>query len=228
MLNLKCIKAVIFDMDGLIADTEYYHNLSIMQVAEEYGVKLKKSYLFKLVGFSTRDNFLLLEKDFCIKVDMESVLPHREEVYLDIIKRSGIKAHPGFKELIALGKKTGLKLAVGSSSDRPQVMTVLKILTGSVGLTIGIFDEIVTGSDVKKVKPAPDIFIKTAKKLRLAPADCLVLEDSVAGVAAAKRAGMRCIAVRTRYSKKQDLSRADQTAGSLRGAFKLLKGIVKA
>lgn len=217
-------------MDGLMADTEYYHNLSIMKVAEEYGVKLKKSYLFKLVGFSTRDNFLLLEKDFGIKVDMARVLKYREKVYMNIIKSSGIKAFPGFKELLNLAKSSGIRIAVGSSSDRPQVLTVLKILTRSVGLKKPprkIFDVIVTGSDVKRVKPAPDIFLKAAEKLGCAPAKCLVLEDSVAGVAAAKRAKMRCIAVKNRYSKKQDLRQADLTAGSLRGVTKLLKRVLK-
>ncbi len=226
MLNFAGIKALIFDLDGLIADTEYYHNLSIIKIMKEYGVKLNKSYLYKLVGVSTKENFLLLEKDFNIKVDMDSVLRYREKVYLDIIKHSGIKAFPGFKELINIGKAYGLLLAVGSSSPGPQVSTVLTILTRSVGIKEkpeALFDAIVTGSDVEKVKPFADIYRKTAKELKLRPSQCLVLEDSVAGVTAAKRAKMLCIAVKSRYSKQQDLSRADLTAGSLRGVLKILK-----
>ena len=226
MLNFKGVKALIFDLDGLIGDTEYYHNLSILKVMEEYGIKIKKAYLYKLVGFSTRENFLLLEKDFDIKLDIARLLKTREKVYLDIIKHSGIKAFPGVKELLVSGRQAGLSLAVGSSSARPQVMTVLRLLTASVGFKAkpaAIFDAIVTGSDVKRVKPAPDIFKKTANKLGLKPTECLVLEDSLPGVKAAKRAGMNCIAVQGRYGKNVNLSRADFTVKNLQGVFTLLK-----
>ena len=216
------IKAIIFDVDGLMADTEYYHCKSIAKLMDLYGVKLSNSYLSDFVGVSTKDNFIKLKKDFHIPEKLEKLLLMREEIYLKTIETSKIKAFPGLKEILGYAGKHRIKIAVGSSSLGPQIDFVVPILLKTIGIKTPYrkyFDAVVTGSDVKHKKPAPDIYNLVAKKLGVLPKDCLVLEDSVSGVKAAKAAKMFCIAVKNRYSKNHDLSRADLTVSNLKTAL---------
>lgn len=217
------IKAIIFDVDGLMADTEFYQCESIAELMSLYGVKLGHSYLANLVGVSTKDNFIKIRKEFKIKESVNKLLALREKLYLKTIKASGIKAYPGLKAMFLFAKKNGIKIAVGSSSIKTQIDTVVPILIRSVRIRTPYkkyFDAVVTGSDVKNTKPAPDIYKLVLKKLKVMPSECVVLEDSISGVKAAKAAKMFCIAVKNRYSKCHDLSSADYLAKNLKEALK--------
>ncbi|MFH1075026.1 MAG: HAD family phosphatase [Candidatus Firestonebacteria bacterium] len=222
------IKVIIFDVDGLMADTEYYQCKSIAELMSSYGVKLNHSYHAKLIGVSTKDNFLELKKRYNITENINTLLAAREKLYLKTIKASGIRAYPGLKEILEYAKKKGIKIAIGSSSVKTQINVVVPILIKSIGIRTPFrryFDAIVTGSDVKKTKPAPDIYNLVSRKLGIAPHECLVLEDSVSGVKAAKAAKMFCIAVKNRYSKNHDLNLADCIVKGLKEALKEIKKI---
>ena len=179
-------------------------------------------------SWSTKHNFLDLKRIHGLKEGLNSLLAKREKLYIKRIKTSGIKAFPGLKDILLYAKKNDIKIAVGSSSLRPQIDTVVPILIRSTGIKTPYrryFDTVVTGSDVKHTKPAPDIYNLVSKNLGISPAECLVLEDSVTGVKAAKAAGMCCIAVKNRYSKKHDLSISDYQVKSLKEAFRIIKKI---
>ena len=226
MLNLSKVKAIVFDVDGLMADTEYWHNESVKTMMKHKGIRLTNAYMAAMVGVSSTDNFLQMQKDFGLKGTLKKYLSDREKVYIELLKKSGIKGFPGLRGIFELARKKGLKLAVGSSSIKPQIKVSLSIILRSVGIKQSIwkfFDSVITGSDVKRTKPAPDIYLLVAQRISLKPSNCLVIEDSVSGVKAAKAAGMQCIAVKSRYSKKHDLSKANAIVASLKGALKLLK-----
>jgi beta-phosphoglucomutase-like phosphatase (HAD superfamily) len=230
MAKTMKIKAIIFDVDGLMADTELYQCESIAKMMSSYGVELTHSDLVNMVGVSTKNNFMDIKKKYGIKRGLKRLLAEREKLYIKIIKASGIKAFPGLLDVFLYAKKNGLKIAVGTSSIRTQIDVVVPLLIRSIGVKLPYrkyFNAIVTGSDVKNTKPAPDIFILAAKKLRLLPSECLVLEDSVSGVKAAKSAKMFCIAVKNRYSKNHDLSSADLQRRNLKEVLKTLIKIRK-
>src|ERR1035437_1103276 len=125
MLNLKKVKAIVFDVDGLMADTEYWHNESVKNMMKLKGIKLSNSYMAAMVGVSSTDNFLLMKKDFGLKGSLNKYLSDREKVYIVVLKKSGIKGFPGLKDIFELAGRKGLKLAVGSSSIKPQIKVSL-------------------------------------------------------------------------------------------------------
>lgn len=226
MINLGEIKAIIFDVDGLMADTEYYHMRATFEMMKNYGIKLSQKYLVGLVGFSLQENFDNIKKDFGMKESVAELIKIREKIYLATVRKSGMQAFPGLKEIFNLAKRREIKIAVGSSSAAAQLNMVLPIILGSAGIKQDprrYFDAVVTGTDVKRTKPAPDIYKLAAKLLKVNPGNCLVLEDSPVGVKAAKAAGMKCIAVKNRHSKHLDLSKADHFAASLISVLGLLE-----
>jgi beta-phosphoglucomutase len=113
-------------------------------------------------------------------------------------------------EFVGACRARGLKVAVASSADEIKVLGNLN----EIGLPAATFDAVVNGSQVERKKPAPDIFLEACRRLGLDPASCLVVEDAVAGVAAAKAAGTRCLAVTTSFSRDQ-LTRADWVVDGL-------------
>jgi HAD superfamily hydrolase (TIGR01509 family) len=119
-------------------------------------------------------------------------------IYLELIK-GRLHALPGVREFVASCRSRGLKLAVASSADRIKVEGNLR----EIGLPPSTFDVLVDGSDVARKKPAPDLFLEAARRLGLDPTTCLVVEDALSGVAAARSAGSRCLAVTTSFPADQ-------------------------
>ena len=201
------ISAVIFDMDGVLVDSEPYQFSAFQQLFHEYGVELTKES-FNGIGRTAKENIELLMKKWRVKGDLQQLFEKREEIYRQLIK-DNIKPMKGAVSLInRLGE--GHRLAVASSSARKNIDFILSSLKIK-----GKFDAIVGGDEVKKGKPAPDIFVKAAEKLNVEPSSCVVIEDAERGVMAAKAAGMACIAVPNQYTEDQDFSMADKVIRSL-------------
>jgi HAD superfamily hydrolase (TIGR01509 family) len=144
-----------------------------------------------------------------IPIDPEKDKARTYALYLDIIK-GHLKALPGVVDFVGECRRRGLKTAVASSADEVKVLGNLN----EIGLPASTFDVVVNGSQVARKKPAPDIFLEACRRLGLDPVHCLVVEDAVAGVAAAKEAGCRCLAVTTSFGRDQ-LGRADWVASGL-------------
>jgi beta-phosphoglucomutase len=123
-------------------------------------------------------------------VDLPEAKRRTYEIYLALVPER-LHAFPGAYELVTTARRTGLGVAVASSADRIKIEANLR----KIDLPFEMWNAVVTGEDVKNKKPAPDIFLIAASKLELKPAQCVVVEDAVNGVQAAKAAGMRCIAV---------------------------------
>jgi HAD superfamily hydrolase (TIGR01509 family) len=202
------IAAVIFDLDGLLADTECLHCRAYQMALMEHGVELQDSdYAEHWVRFGKGIADWLGLRGFAL--DPHALRLRKAQHYLDLLATS-LRPMDGALELLAAfhGKT---KIALASSSYRDAVDGVL------AGLGIAhFFEVIVSGLDVAQVKPAPDIFLKAADDLGVEPSQCLVLEDAEKGVMAAHLAGMRCIAVPNPYTRHHDFSKATRICTSLK------------
>ena len=202
------IAAVIFDLDGLLADTECLHCRAYQMALSEHGVELGDAeYAEHWVRYGNGiADWVNLRG---LTLDPHALRLRKASHYLDLLV-SSLRPMEGALELLEslCGKA---RIALASSSYRDAVEGVI----GGLGIA-RFFEVIVTGLDVPRVKPAPDIFLKAARDLRVAPAQCLVLEDAEKGVIAAHRAGMRCIAVPNEYTRHHDFSLATKVCGSLK------------
>lgn len=203
-------KAFIFDMDGVIIDSEPIHAKAKMATLREYGITLsaEELELDKYVGRSAKSFWVDMKVRFpeIFTEEWQVMAGKKYEKYMDILNNdASIKAIPGLPELLQRLKDKGYKIGLGSSSVRPMVNNVLT----RFGI-IDYFDALTTGDEVEHAKPDPAIYLLAAQKLGLEPEACTVVEDAASGVKAAKSAGMQCIAVRNPNSGQQDLSLADR------------------
>ena len=203
-------KAFIFDMEGVIIDSEPIHARAKMATLREYGITLSAQEigLDKYVGRSAKSFWVDMKARFpeVFTEEWQVMAGKKYEKYMEILNNDAtIKAIPGLPELLQRLKAKGYKIGLGSSSVRPMVNNVLT----RFGI-IEYFDALTTGDEVEHSKPDPTIYLLAAKKLGVNPADCTVVEDAASGVKAAKAAGMQCIAVRNPNSGQQDLSLADK------------------
>ena len=202
------ISTVIFDLDGLLADTERLHCRAYQMALLEQGVELDETdYCEHWVRFGKGiADWVTLQK---LDLDPHSLRLRKAEHYLDLLI-SSLRPMEGALELLENihGK---MHLALASSSYRDAIDGVL------AGLDIAhYFEVIVSGLDVAQVKPAPDIFLKAAHDLGVEPEQCLVVEDAEKGILAAHLAGMLSIAVPTDYTRHHDFSRATKVCASLK------------
>lgn len=205
------IKAVIFDMDGVIIDSEPLHSLSWEILLNEYKIKpiLNNQGLIHDVGPVGDDTYRVIMEKHHLKEDLEIIKIKRRKIFEDLIKTKAAPM-PGFLNLIKKLKKEKIKIAVASN----RILEHLYLMLNK--LQVKDFFEVVVGrSSNRKPKPSPDIFLETAKELKVKPSGCIVLEDSETGVIAAEKAEMKVIAVPTKLTKHHDFSKADKIINSL-------------
>jgi len=197
------IKAAIFDMDGVIVDSEPMHIEAEKRILLKYGVEISADELRTYTGTTAESEFADLIRKYGLKTTVDRLFREKEAVLFDLLERR-TEPTKGVIKLIKSLKQQGLKLAIASSGHRKLVHYFLRKLK-----IVSLFDSIVCAEDITRSKPDPEIFLKAAKNLSLDPAECVVIEDSTLGVTAAKSAGMKCIAFRNPNSGNQDLSKAD-------------------
>ncbi len=203
------IRAVLFDMDGVLADSEKYICRAAIMMFAELGVKVEPEDFEPFIGTGENRYIGGVAEKYCITVEIEKVKARTYEIYVDIIK-GNLRPLPGAVELVNRCRQLGLKLAVATSADRIKMDANLN----EIGIPSGLFDATITGLDVENKKPFPDIYIKAAGKIGLNPEECLVVEDAVSGIKAAVSAGCRCLAVSTSFDRSM-LSGADWICDSL-------------
>ena len=210
--KIRNIKALILDMDGIIVDTEPIHINSFRVLIDELGFNYTEDFLNSLVGFSVENNIetILKKNNHFSENAKQNSVKKRESIYLDLLTSSSIKPIDGVYNIIKICKRKNLKLALASSSSNEQVSTILKLTELDYAIDI-----IVNGDEVRKKKPAPDIYLKAIKRLNFQPNDCLAVEDSPAGILSAKSAGLKCIGVINQYSDKLALQKADWLLDSM-------------
>jgi HAD superfamily hydrolase (TIGR01509 family) len=188
------LRGVIFDMDGVLVLSEPFIAEASIRMFAEKGYTVGRDEFRPFIGMG-EDRFIGgVAEARGIPLDPARDKAHTYAIYLDLIK-GHLKALPGVREFVATCRAHGLSLAVASSADAIKVKGNL----GEIGLPPSTFDVLVNGSEVAKKKPAPDIFLEACRRLGLEPSACLIVEDALSGVAAAKAAGCRCLAVTTSF-----------------------------
>jgi beta-phosphoglucomutase len=200
---------VIFDMDGVLVNSEEFINKAACMMFEENGLKVRPEDFVPFIGTGENRYIGGVAEKYNFPIDIEAAKKRTYDVYLEIIK-GALKPLPGVQEFIKKCRDAGKKIAVASSADRRKVEGNLN----EIELPLSVFDAVITAEDVARKKPAPDIFLTAAERLCLEPRQCLVIEDAVSGVAAAKTAGARCLALTTSFSR-EELDKADFWATDL-------------
>ncbi len=200
------IKAVIFDMDGVIADSHNIINNLFTELLNKHlnlNLDVKEFAKYPGMRFEHRTEILTKEKGIHLsKEEIDEIMEiGREEYYNNKIDYTRI--YPGMKELLEELNKSNIKLALGTNGSRRTIAKLIEQFNIK-----NYFDAIVTYDDVARGKPFPDIFLKDAELLNVSPKECVVIEDSIEGIEAAKEAGMKVIAVSTTM-KIDELKKAD-------------------
>lgn len=205
------IRAVIFDMDGVIVESESLHSKACRMVLEEYGKKpiYHENGLIQTLGLTDREDWVNLKKKYQINESLEILLKKKRKAVLNLFKRN-LAPLPGVIRLLESLKRDKILIGLASSS----VMSEINAITSSLKVK-NYFKVIISGDHVKYGKPNPEIYLLAAKKLNLEPKNCVALEDTEKGVSAAFNAGMKVIAIPHQYSKNQDFSKADLVINSL-------------
>lgn len=214
--------AVIWDMDGVIADTGVYHCRAWQKVFRRRGVSFTEEDFRRHFGQRNDTIIRATLGQSLPQSEVDALATEKEQLYRRFA-RSRIRPLPGAIPLLRTLAGHGFKMALGSSAPPENIRLVLEELGIESYLTTMVY-----GREVAEGKPSPQVFLLAAQKLGVEPKDCIVIEDSIAGVAAAKRAGMKCIAVTTTHPR-ESLAQADLVVGSLEEVSvedlkKLLKG----
>jgi HAD superfamily hydrolase (TIGR01509 family) len=200
------MQAFIFDMDGVIIDSEPIHSRVKMDTFQHFGLPFEEKNLVKYMGRTSRELFVdVLKNENRWDLDVDDITDFKHKHYLEVLEHGDIEPVAGAVELIHTLHEAGVPLGLATSSNRK----VIRIVLDRFGLE-GCFSSIISGNDLPESKPNPEIYLRTAQNLNLDPATCVVLEDTKNGVLAAKRAGMQCIGYRNPNSGNQDLSKADR------------------
>ena len=183
-------KAVIFDMDSLMFDTEALTRKLWIQACKEFGIDVSEKIFLKIIGLSRKDGKKILEEEIGNQFNYEEVRKVRDSMYFKYLEQNGTPIKKGLLELIEFLEKNNIPKAIASSSSKSLVNLLLEKAN-----ILEHFPVIVAGDEITKGKPNPDIFLKASEKLKIEPSKCLVLEDSNAGIKAANKAKMDVIMV---------------------------------
>ena len=204
----KSKKTILWDMDGVIADSYSFHFAAWQETFAKRGIKFTKEAFTKLFG--ARNDFIIgsiIGRELP-EGDVKTMVQEKEEIFRR--KAIGnIKPFPGAVRLLHAIKKGNFKLCLVSSAPKENINLVLSELNLEK-----IFDCIVFGQEVSESKPSPQIYLLAAEKLEVPPNDCVVIEDSPLGVKAAKSGGMKCLAIANTHPQ-QKLEEADKVVDSL-------------
>ncbi len=201
------LEAVIWDMDGVIADTADYHYAAWRETFAEHGVNFTKEDFMQFFG-RRHDTIIRFGLGEVSPEQFNEITEHKQQLYRKIVSEN-VVALPGAKELIRSLNEHHIKTAIASSAP----MDNITVITDPLGIT-GCFQAIVSGLEVPESKPDPAIFLLAAERLGVPRENCVVMEDAVAGVAGAKKAGMKCVAV-TNSHPAASLGSADIIVDSL-------------
>ncbi len=217
--KLSKIKGVIFDLDGVLVDTEKLHYLAWVKVLKPLGLNFSEEEFFGLAGKQIDFIATDLIKKYKLNISPKTLVKQRRKIAFEFFENSDLKLMPHAKSALSfLAKKSKIKLGLASGSIRKLIVSKLK----RVGLD-NFFSIIVAGDDVKRGKPFPDIYLLTIKKLKLKPKECLAFEDTEYGLKSAKSAGLRCFVVPNYYSRNQNFSKADKVFKNLKEAVEYIK-----
>lgn len=204
--------AMIFDVDGVVADTETLNaGASVMMFAELYDTHVKAEDFQEFVGTGDERYVEGVAEKYGVEIDTEEAVQRRKENFFKLLADEPLPAMTGVPRLVKAGREDPeCRIAIATSGNKDKQFPVIE----GTGLKLDEFDVVVTGDDVTRKKPDPQIYEITADKLGVQPSNCVVFEDAPAGVKAAKNAGMACVAV-TSSVDASELQGADIVVASL-------------
>lgn len=197
------ITSVLFDMDGVLVDSQPMHYDADIYTMKHFGVNLTVDELAAYAGTTNLDRYTRFKARYQMNAAVDEMVAFRESCIMRFVYEYDLKPIDGVRALLESIKAAGLKTAVASSSSYDLIGAVLERLDLRM-----YFDAIVSGEDMENGKPAPDIFLKTARVLKSDESSCVVIEDSGNGVLAANRAGMKVIGYINPSSGVQNLETA--------------------
>ncbi len=203
-------KAVIFDMDGVIIDSEPIHYKANKRIYDKLGIKVSETEYQSFIGLSNTNMWTILKEKHSLNESIEELKELQLKENLTYLIHNQEEPIPGIESFLEVLKKKDLKIALASSSPDEYIKKVLENLNLK-----DYFEVAISGELFKRGKPYPDIYLHTAKLLGVKPEECVVIEDSQNGVKAAKGAGMITIGFDNVNSGNQDLSEADMVVASL-------------
>jgi HAD superfamily hydrolase (TIGR01509 family) len=212
--------AVIFDMDGLMIDSEGIYWAVGRQMAREFGKEVSDDTLGRMMGRAPIESIELYARELGLTRPPEQLMRERDQRVLEIFKQ-GIEPMPGLIEVLE-SLRPRFKLAVSTSAR----MNFVNLVFGGMGIH-RFFDVLQTSDDISRGKPDPEIYLLAMKKLGVEPQTCFVLEDSSNGSLAGKRAGAHTIAIPSQYTRSQDFHFVDYVARDLLDARAHIDGVMK-
>ncbi|MGL4593876.1 MAG: HAD family hydrolase [Thermoguttaceae bacterium] len=200
---------VLFDMDGTLIDSHEIHIQCWLEYANKMGLELKRENVYRVFGMVNREIIDIFWPE-TVSNDQITTISDGKESMVRELYRKNFPPMPGAKQLVESLHKANYKLAVASSGPKPNVELACELLE-----IVPFLEAIVTGCDVERGKPDPEIFLTAAKRIGLPPNRCVVVEDAIVGIAAAHAGGMKCIGILSTGHDISDLKEADHIVYSL-------------
>lgn len=216
-MAIPALRAILFDVDGTLAETEEFHRRAFNLAFDEAGLDWhwdEDLYLDLLAVTGGKERMLVYaarQSEACL-AQITPLIPalHKRKTafYTDFVAQGAIPLRPGMRELIEEAQRAGLRLAISTTTSIENVEALMHSTLGAGWRSI--FPIVAAGDMVPKKKPAPDVYHLAMERLGLAPQACIAIEDSRNGVRAARAAGLRVLAVRSTYCRNDDLTGAAQ------------------
>ena len=208
-------KAFVFDMDGVIFDSERAVIESWKIIAPQYGITDIEEHCYSVIGRNADMTRKLFKERYGDELPYDEMVSRRREIIWKMFEENKVAVKPGVRELLGFLKENGFKIALASSTAYDLVARELKIAE-----LIDYFDEIVCGNMVSRSKPAPDIFLEACRRIGVEPGNCVAVEDSFNGIRAAHSAGLYTIMVPDLLAPDEEIkSLCDAVYESLNGVL---------
>ncbi len=182
---MKKVELIIFDMDGLMFDTEKIAFISWKEAAHKYGYEIDEELFKKTIGANLKRTIEIYLAHFGESFPIDAIREERFKLSESLVEQNGVPVKEGLFELLDYLKETDIKIAVATSTSRQRAMTLLKM----AGIDMH-FDYVLCGDEIENSKPHPEVFLKVSERIGCLPENCIVLEDSEVGIIAAHAAGM--------------------------------------
>lgn len=201
---------VIFDNDGVLVDSEPISLVAYREAIREQGVDLREEDDWRYCGLTDADIIRAMRQTYGAELDLERFSARKKELYFDLARQQPLRVFPGVRELVADLKARGIPYVLASSGSREKILFNLR----SAGIE-NLFPVILSGEDFHRGKPDPEIFLCAAARIDVPPSHCIVFEDSINGLRAARAAGSVAVGVANTFARKQLQPWADVVIDSL-------------